>query len=202
MTTSAARKRRSEAGFTLLEIVFVLVIMMLIAGGAMGVMYVNRDEAKLRNAMGEIELLAKRARTVASLQQRPYALEFTRDGVGLMPLAEATVDPRTRERMIEDRAFEDRAASFAAERGGESYEPPQSTRDSWQPEDSMDILVKRWASTKWVQLEARDRQVWRFEPDGICEPLGVRLELENGNWASAFFHPLTATRSETRSEIR
>ena len=56
-------------------------------GGAVGMMIYSSDERVLRNASGEIELLAKRARTTAILQQTPYALEFREGIVRLMPLA-------------------------------------------------------------------------------------------------------------------
>ena len=45
-------------------------------GGAIGMMVYSSDERVLRDASGEIEMLAKRARTTAILNQTPYALEF------------------------------------------------------------------------------------------------------------------------------
>ena len=79
--TSAAKTTESRRGFTLLEIVIVLAIAAVIMGGAVGMMVYSSDERVLRDASGEIEMLAKRARTTAILQQTPYALEF-RQGRG------------------------------------------------------------------------------------------------------------------------
>src|SRR6218665_463244 len=86
---SAARTRnRSAAGFTLLEIVVVLVLIAVVIGGAFGLMIASNDERALSRDSVEIEVLAKRARAISSLQQRPYALEFYEQTVTLMPLAE------------------------------------------------------------------------------------------------------------------
>ena len=201
--TSAVRRTndpRARAGFSLLEIIVVLSLMMLVIGGAIGAMYLNRDEARLNDAVQEIEVLAKRARTIATLQQRPYALEFTVSGVKLMPFAEALMDEQDREFMIESRE------SDRAMLGDESPAPAAQTgvRDSWLQEvdDPMLMLVRRWGSTDWIELKQRDAEIWRFDPNGICEPVGLRLEMDNGNWISAFFHPLTAAATEIESEIK
>ena len=206
---TSAVKRTSDSGrsgFTLIEIILVLVLSMLVVGGAIGAMYMNRDEAVLNDALQEIEVLAKRSRTIATLQQRPYALEFTVSGVEMMPFAEASLEREDRENMIA--AFESGEAEegfFSDFDGEESVVQPQSSiRDGWfQAEgDELLILVRRWGSTDWIELKQRDRQVWRFDPNGISEPVGIRLEMENGNWISAFFHPLTAAANEIESEIR
>jgi len=97
--TSAARKTNDAAvrpGFSLLEMVVVLAVVAMVVAGAAGAMYFNRDEGRLTRAMGEIEVMAKRARSVASLQQRPYALEFSAEGVAMMPYAEALLPPDDR----------------------------------------------------------------------------------------------------------
>jgi prepilin-type N-terminal cleavage/methylation domain-containing protein len=77
--------KRSQAGFTLLEIVVVLVLVAIVIGGAFGLMIASNDERALNRDSAEIEVLAKRARAISSLQQRPYALEFYEQTVTLMP---------------------------------------------------------------------------------------------------------------------
>lgn len=184
--TSAARKKGDPRlrGFTLLELVVVLALAMMIIGGAAGMMYFNRDEARLNNAMGEVEILAKRARSLATLQQRPYALEFTAERITMLPYAEALMTPSDRE-YLEPGS------------GGQ-----QSINANFEVEADLRLLVRRWATGDWDVIERQDRQVWRFDPEGICEPLGVRFEMENGNWIAVLFHPLTAAVTETESEIK
>ena len=87
--TSAARTNKRGGGFTLLEVVIVLAVAAIITGGALSFMHYSSDERVLRDISGEVEVMAKRARTAAILQQTPYALEVRADGVRLMPLAEA-----------------------------------------------------------------------------------------------------------------
>lgn len=205
--TSAVKRtsKASSPGFTLIEVILVLVLTMLVIGGALGTMYMNRDEAVLNDALQEIEVLAKRARTVATLQQRPYAVEFTVKGAEMMPYAEASMEGEDREMMIAMLEAEEAEGGYISEYEDEQpqVQPQASVRDGWfQEEDEMMIFVRRWGSSDWIELKERDRQVWRFDPNGISEPVGIRLEMENGNWISAFFHPLTAAASEIESEIR
>lgn len=199
--TSAARKTNDGGrnGFTLLEIVVVLSIAVLIVGGGLSAVYFNRDEAKLTDAYQSIEVLAKRARTIATLQQRPYALEFRDKKVSLMPLAEAAMDVMDRQDVIDS---QDAGYSDDFGDGGEFATSAQPVvRDSWQAEPEMLLFIRRWASAEWQPLTARDTHVWRFDPNGICEPVGVRIEVD-GSWTEVVFHPLTAAIASTESEIR
>jgi hypothetical protein len=52
------------------------------------------------------------------------------------------------------------------------------------------MQVRRWASDTWIPIDSKSRQVWRFDPEGFCEPVGVRLETEK-SWMEMEFHPLT-----------
>jgi hypothetical protein len=172
--------------------VLVLALFILVIGGGISALYFNQDETRLNNAIGEIELMAKRARSLATLQQRPFALEFTKDGVVLVPYGEAALDEDLRE------ALQARSASAPDE------EPPSFSAgksNEWVIEPGMRLLVRRWATGEWEELQRRNSHLWRFDPKGICEPVGVRIELENGSWIAALFHPLTAAITEIESDI-
>ncbi len=191
--TGAARARASKpaaAGFTLLEIVVVLVLIAVLAGGAISVMISSDDERTMKSSSGEIEALAKRARTVAALQQRPYALEFFENRVSLMPLAEAIIDPEEREK----------AAAMIEAAGEQSANRFSSVHASWSAEGDMRMLVRRWASETWVPIDSKSREVWRFDPEGFCEPVGVRLE-SGKSWMEVEFHPLTGGIRYTSKEV-
>lgn len=186
---AAARARANKsaaAGFTLLEVIVVMVLIAVLTGGAITVMVSSSSERALKTSSGEIEALAKRARTVAALQQRPYALEFFENRVSLMPLAEAVIEPAEREK----------AAAFLEAAGGDNG----TIHASWSADGDMRMLVRRWASDTWNPIDSKSRQVWRFDPEGFSEPIGVRL-VTGDSWMEMEFHPLTASIRYSAKEV-
>ncbi len=184
---SAARTNKRPGGFTLLEIVMVLAIAAIVMGGAVGLMIYSSDERVLRDTSGEIELLAKRARTMSILQQTPYALEFRQNAVRLMPLAQAGQDER---RLIRGREI-----------GGEIVDNSFDEDREVNLDGNMAISIRRWNSDAWMPTGKNTFHIWRFDPDGLCEPLSIRLSLDQ-SWAEDTYHPLTATIRESALEAR
>lgn len=203
---SAVRKtsKTGSAGFTLLEIVVVLSIAVMIVGGGLSAMYFNRDEARLTEAYQNVEVMAKRARTISTLQQRPYALEFRDKTVNLMPYAEAAMEPGDREEVLdsleENQVYQEQAGFWDEDVVDQSSNQPP-VRDAWSVEPEMMLSIRRWANADWEPLTPRDRHVWRFDPNGICEPIGLRFEVD-GSWVEVSFHPLTAAINGIESEMR
>lgn len=184
---SAAKTTRRPQGFTLIEIVMVLAIAAVIMGGAVGMMIYSSDERVLRDASGEIEMLAKRARTTAILQQTPYALEFREGIVRLMPLAQAGRDEK---RTVGGRRI---GGEPVDEGGGDRWELPL--------ERGISLFIRRWNSEDLLPTVKNAVHVWRFDPDGLCEPISVRLTLD-GSWSEDTYHPLTATIRDSQLEAR
>jgi type II secretion system protein H len=178
---SAARTNKPQRGFTLIEIVMVLAIAAIVMGGAVGLMISSSDERVLRNVSGEIELLAKRARTIAILNQTPQALEFREGVVRLLPLAQAGLD-------LKKGQLEAEIASADSSR--------QINLDS-----DLEISIRRWNSEEWFNTRKNSVHVWRFDPDGLCEPISVRITRDK-SWAEDIYHPLTATISDSQLEAR
>jgi hypothetical protein len=54
----------------------------------------------------------------------------------------------------------------------------------------MRMFVRRWATDEWIPINGKSRQIWRFDPEGFCEPVGVRIE-KGKSWKENEFHPLT-----------
>jgi prepilin-type N-terminal cleavage/methylation domain-containing protein len=183
---SAARTTK-QAGFTLIEIVMVLAIAAVIMGGAVGMMIYSSDERVLRDASGEIELLAKRARTISILNQTPYALEFREGIVRLLPLAQAGLSER--------RSGRNRFEAVEPP----AVETPENRHLSLEP--GMGIFIRRWNSDTWHSTLKNTVHVWRFDPDGLCEPITVRM-VYGKSWAEDTYHPLTATIRESLLEAR
>lgn len=175
--TSTARKCKGAPGFTLLEMVMVLVITSMVLAGAVGLMVFSSDEHQLRDASSQIEALAKRARTTAILQQTPYAVEF-REGVArMMPLAEVGRDENY---------------TVGGHRiGGEPVETEGASYTDVKLAEGIELFVRRWNSDKWLPTAKDSIHVWRFDPSGLCEPLSLRYVMEK-TWMENVFHPLTA----------
>jgi type II secretion system protein H len=183
---SAVRTTEARRGFTLLELVVVLAIASLVMGGAIGMLVYSSDERALREASTEIEAMAKRARASAILNQTPYALEFSEGGVRMMPLAEA--------------GGEEDAQGSGRRRSGDEA-PVGGERLDFRLDRGMDLHVRRWGARGWDHVAKRVVHVWRFDPDGLCEPLGVRLVVGK-NWIEDEYHPLTAAIRDSQMEIR
>lgn len=184
---SAVKTTRPSHGFTLIELVMVLAIAAVIMGGAMGMMIYASDEHALRHASGEIEMLAKRARTTAILQQTPYALEFRQGIVRLLPLAEAGQD--------------EKKTAGGHRIGGEPVPRSNGENRQFALPGNMDVWVRRWNSADWLPTGRTSIHIWRFDPTGLCEPLAVRLTL-NQSWSEDSYHPLTASIRDSQLEAR
>lgn len=183
--TSAARTTKRRSGFTLLEIIIVLALAAIIMGGAASMMIFSSDERLLGNASGEVELLAKQARASALLKQTPYALEFREGVVRLLPLALAGRDEKT--------------TAGGRSIGGQETDDAAFAEYRWDEE--IEVSVQRWNSEEWLPARKNAIHVWRFDPDGISEPLAIRFTTGK-SWVEDIFHPLTATVQDTQSEIR
>ena len=182
---SAVKTTRSPQGFTLIEIVMVLAIAAIVLGGAVGMMLYSSDERVLSDASGEIELLAKRARTIAILEQTPYAIEFRENVVRMLPLALAGQDERKK--------------IGGREIGGEIVDT--GAIQEYTLNSGMEIFVLRWNSKEWLSTGKNDIHIWRFDPDGLCEPISVKITV-NKSWMADTYHPLTATVRSSELEAR
>ena len=179
---SAAKTNSRSRGFTLLEIVIVLGIAAMVMGGAAGLMVYSSDERALRDVSGRIELLAKRARTTSILQQTPYALEFRLGIVRMLPLAQAGIIDKKygKKKALVESVDEDHQVNLR---------------------EDVSLSILRWNSEKWLTTGKESIHIWRFDPDGLCEPVSIRLSL-NKSWMENSYHPLTATIRDTQLEAR
>ncbi|MFD2256033.1 Tfp pilus assembly protein FimT/FimU [Luteolibacter algae] len=169
----------SSGGFTLLEIVIVLAITGLIIGGAITTVVLSSSERQLRDASGEIELLAKKARMAAILHQKPYAIEFHRNFVRVLPLAEASE--------IEQTTAQGNAIGGTAVTDDSS----PSLHDEIDIDPDIELTVRHWNTTGFLAPSETSIIIWRFDPDGLSEPITVHLQLGE-SYAQDTYHPLTA----------
>lgn len=177
--TSTAKRCKSRRGFTLLEIVIALVVSALVMAGAVGLLKISSDEHALKKASRELEGLAKRARLSAVLKQTPYALVFREGEVAMMPWAEALHAPEPDDLEAE----------------------AENTAKRWLLtfDNGMQVVTRRWNEVEWRAVRGKESQIWRFDPNGLCEPIGVRLTIHEHVMELAF-HPLTAAVSASELE--
>lgn len=194
MISAARTTDRTRGGFSLMEIVMVLAIAAMVMGGAVGLMIYHSSESELRRVSSDIEVFAKQARTISMLQQKPYAVQFVTGKVLLLPLAEITGIPET---TAPSRSPDDSA--------GSDDESASRTNAPIHKEitlkEGMVLSVRRWASEEFVEPEEKHSQVWRFDPNGLCEPLTLRLAYD-GSTMENDFHPLTASIRESSMDIK
>jgi hypothetical protein len=173
----------------------VLAIAAMVAGGAITYMVLSSDERALKDVSGDVEVMAKRARATSILQQTPYALEFRWGEVRLLPFAESGLD--------------DMKMPSGNDIGGNRVESDEEDQPAKRAPvraqlalpENMAISIRRWNSQSWIPLEKNTVQVWRFDPDGLCEPLAVHYALEK-SWAEDAYHPLTGSVRDSQLEAR
>lgn len=176
----------------MLEMVIVLALIGMAMGGAITMFIVTSSERQLKSAAADLELLSKKARSIAMVQQRPYAITFFDNSARLSPLAEAGyTDEELEERLeLEQDAMD---SGMAAPK----FPPVRETLTL----DQFALSVRRWGAVNFVPMLRNDPQVWRFDPNGICEPMTVRIDYDDG-WMEMDFHPLSAGIRDSSMEAR
>ncbi len=161
--------RSSGYAYTLLEICFVLFILALVAGMALPTLSGWFSEQKLRGPAGELELLARTARTLAIDRQQPYDIVLE---PGSLLLAPSNANPKA--------------------------DADPTLPGPYRFSASITMVSMAWGESKFVN---RPQLRWRFQPDGLCEPLRVKF-LQDSSEIALTFDPLTATVSDEEYAFR
>ena len=179
----------ARGGFTLLEIVIVLLIAGVVVGGAIAVMLGSSTKRTLTNASSQIELLAKKARTASILHQKPYAIEFHENSLRLLPFSAASETERT--------------TALGNEIGGTAVDGDAgpTLHEDLSIDPDITLSVRRWNTEDFVAPSKTRIPVWRFDPNGLSEPVTVRMTVGD-NYAQDTYHPLTATIADSELEAK
>jgi type II secretory pathway pseudopilin PulG len=179
----------APVGFTLLEIVIVLLVAGIVFGAAIAVMLGSSTKRTLASASSEIELLAKKARTASILHQKPYAIEFRENSLHLLPFAEASETERT--------------TALGNQIGGTAVDSQTgpTLHEDLSIDSDISLSVRRWNSGDFLTPAKNLVPVWRFDPNGLSEPITVRMTIGE-SYAQDTYHPLTATIADSELEAK
>ena len=195
--SSRAAAGRSLAGFTLVEIVIALTIVVLITAVSIPAFRGLREEQLAREPVLALVRLAKEARIRAMREKRPYQVVLHGSGftasryfnpyLQLADLTTYLAESETgvsRENPNTDDAEDDvdlgspsaartdlavaPAAAKLDDHWVESYDLPQDTQYS----------ITFWHDVEETPVNGEVVKLWVFQPTGICQPLKIRMERE------------------------
>lgn len=161
-TDVAAALRRPASGFTLLEMMVVLFIMILLLGIAIFSFTGVQEREVIVKPAAELKRMAREAVGRAGLFEEPQMIVFEKDGFAMRYRGDAS------------------ATATGAD-----------PRSAWtrrvQVPENMVIKIRRWGTNQWQPATG---QRWMVLPSGLCEPIGVRMELGR-SFVEMQFNPLT-----------
>jgi type II secretory pathway pseudopilin PulG len=169
---------KQAGGFTLLEVVFVLGMIAVLVTWLTLTISTVETEQRLREASGDIESLARRARNIAVRQQRAYQLTISEGSISIAP-----------QYMLAD-VEEDDAFGFEGEEiPREDFE---NITDSETTDSEVTYEIRRWRSDEWQLIEGDKKIVITLDPIGLVEPISIRCSIGK-SWLIQELHPLTAS---------
>jgi type II secretory pathway pseudopilin PulG len=178
-----SNRRRPGGGFTLVELVITIAIIMLILGAAVMSMGSLTNERRLREVTAELKDFAKKARAQAIVEQRAFQIEFQQTFFRVQALQQV--------------GDEESAIQNLLLTEGEATRAQELRRFNLPDDIAVEIL--RWNTQEWKPAVA---QRWIFEHTGICEPVAIRVRsLSGAGYIEMQFNPLTANVELESSEI-
>lgn len=214
LPVSSLRCPVSLRAYTILEICLVLFIIALIVGASIPFTGGLIAEQQLREPSRQIELLARTARHLATLQQRPYVLILNADHIILQPYNVA--DPLALFQ-IESTTATDNASNsplvstnkatitttFSTANLSSTNNAVSSFDDApiytmldpvtqeYEIPESVVFTVRGWQEKEWSSPENR---AWIFPPTGLCEPLEVHIQKAKSEaYIEHTYDPLTGS---------
>ncbi len=181
------RGKGTTAGFTMMELLVSLFLVVIILAIAAVSLETVSDESRLRQPVSELTSFAKKAVKAAVAEQRSYSIFFyPRDFL-------------MRERYPAVRLEEDFFKGGAIEEVEGEAEDEDETIVVFRHDlgEELGVEVRRWNREEW---EVPNDLEWVFEPSGLCEPLSVRF-VRRGGYVEVDFNPLTAGVEDERLYI-
>ena len=174
-------------GFSLIEMVLALTLVMLIVGiGAIG--YSNgRDERLLSEATSKIEAMSSRGHAMSILHQKAFWIRIDRNRITLFG---ADISPQASANDEEEYSTD----------WDEEGERSEVVYDEYSTEAQ--ISLRRWGAgdDDWTVSDEDGEVAWHFQSTGVCEPVSIRVQ-KDASWIVMNMHPLTARVEEEEMSI-
>ena len=205
LTHSSLAPPRQIDGFTLVEIVISLTIIIVIAAGAVPMFRGLREEQLAREPIIELVRLAKETRIRAMREKRPYQVAFYQGGFvasryfspyfQLSELNTFLSEEETGSRRLNPNA-DDSDSDLDAGAG----ETPKTSLpmapagpkldDNWEqhydlPQD-VQYTLKFWSDTAETPITGEVVKLWVFQPTGISVPLKLHLDRQSATFDVEF----------------
>jgi len=174
---------------TLLEVVIALSLVALIVGIGVLKYEDGSEERAIRQGASRIEAMASRAHAMSILHQKPFWLRFEE---GRVVLAGADINTPAPEEGDRPDFKWDQLEGLASQ---------EVIYDEYATEAL--VSLHRWGtkSDEWLEPNEDQALTWQFQSTGLCEPVGIRLEVED-SWVIMRMHPLTARVEEEEMMIK
>lgn len=186
----------TASGFTLVEIIISLTIVIIIAAASIPTFKGLRAEQQAREPVQELTRMAKEARLRAMREKRPYQIVFHGTGFTasrylspylqlaelnefLIQVEQKALEPPPEEDLANQsntsRPTGDQVIYTKTAASGGKFE---DWVEDYKLPEGMHYTVQYWYDLEAVPIEGEVVKLWVFQPSGICLPLTVHLENE------------------------
>jgi prepilin-type N-terminal cleavage/methylation domain-containing protein len=170
--------RRGERGFTLLEMVMVLLIIALLFGLSMPAMESAFTEQAVRKDAHQLAIMVKTAMIQSSEQHRTYVIDLSDSSMALHPQGQA---PAVAPDAANTASFDDTAAASSS---GPVDVDITSDLDDANKLQAPDPLK----ANAWISMPENTQ--WVFQPGELCQATHVRVARGDA-WVEMSFNALT-----------
>lgn len=191
----ATRFRRRAAGFTLIELIMVVAIILLVSTLAVPSFLRSYRGARLRTSARTIVMSHRFARSTAVLRQLSVALLFDagRSEVEMVTVGAGAYE-EDRDKFMDLRTERTGVAAVDAAPGGATAPAEEGARPGVESEMIRPLAdrVKIRSFNSSRQDQERDDVYWvNYHPNGMCDAFTVELEDEDGRACTIQVDPLS-----------
>jgi prepilin-type N-terminal cleavage/methylation domain-containing protein len=207
---------RHLAGFSLVEVIVALTIVVVITGIAIPTARAYREERKAREPVRELAQLVQEMRQRAMRENRAYQIVFDETGFRGLPFTHSYRGRDEFLKRVQDlQAGPELAVIERAEIARQEYrrgnlQQAQTLTEATAPEpvlvrsyqlpEGVGCEVLSWGDGDWERLDTDILRRWVFQPTGMLRPMRVRFS--NGDaMFEVQFDPLTGEIQQERSHV-